>query len=343
MSPARRSPADAGARFIDPEVLARIDDLELLARTAVEGFMSGLHRSPFLGFSLEFAEHRPYMPGDDIRRIDWRLWGRTDRFYVREYEAETNADFFLALDVSRSMDYGSGGVTKLDYARFLAASLAYLSARQRDRVGIATFDARILEHLPPSGRRRRAVLHAIDRARPGEAGELRGPLARIGESLRRKGIVALVSDLYADPDEVVGAVAGLRGRGHDVLVFHLLDPAELAFPFRDPTSFEDLETRERLPVAPRALRERYLEAMDDHLTRLERRMRDARVDYGLFDTSKPLDHALFRYLSHRARGRSARREAPAGVAGGAAGWGGAGAAAADGPGAATGDRPGGGR
>jgi uncharacterized protein (DUF58 family) len=294
------------SRFIDPDVLARIDDLELVARTVVEGFISGLHRSPFLGLSMDFAEHRPYMPGDDIRRIDWRLYARTDRFYVKEFEAETNVNAFFALDVSRSMDFGSGGITKLDYGRFLAASLAYLSSRQRDRVGFASFDADVIEHVPPSARRRETVLHAIDRARSGGTGELAGPLVRIGESLRRRGIVAVISDLYAEPDAVLGAVAGLRSRGHDLVVFHVLDPAELRFPFEEASSFEDLETGEQLPVTPEAMVERYLTLVDEHTRTLARRMLENGIDYALFDTSVPLDHALFHYLSHRERRRRSR-------------------------------------
>lgn len=296
--------AEPEARFIDPEVLSRIQDLELLARTVVEGFIAGLHRSPFLGFSLDFAEHRPYMPGDDIRRIDWRLYARTDRFYVKEYEAETNAAFFLALDVSRSMDFGTTAVTKLDYARFLAASLAHLAGEQRDRVGIACFDDRIREHVPPTARHRRTVLHAVDRAGPGGAGALGAPLLRIAESLRRRGLVALVSDLYEEPEEVVRAVETLRAGGHDVIVFHILDPAELAFPYDEATRFEDLETGEEIPVVPGTARETYRERMEGHLEELARRMRDAGVDYVVMDTSRPLDEALFRFLSHRARRRT---------------------------------------
>lgn len=299
------------SRFIDPDVLARIDDLELVARTVVEGFISGLHRSPFLGLSMDFAEHRPYMPGDDIRRIDWRLYARTDRFYVKEFEAETNVNAFFALDTSRSMDFGSGGITKLDYGRFLAASLAHLSSTQRDRVGFASFDDDIVEHVPPSARRRETVLHAIGRVRPGApgapgAGELAGPLTRIGESLRRRGIVALISDLYEEPDTVLGAVSGLRSRGHDLVVFHVLDPAELRFPYEEASSFEDLETGEQLPVAPEAMVERYRALVSEHTRTLARRMLENGIDYALFDTSVPLDHALFHYLSHRERRRRSR-------------------------------------
>ncbi|MGH7542195.1 MAG: DUF58 domain-containing protein [Gemmatimonadota bacterium] len=290
-----------GSRLLDPTVLSRIGDLELVARTVVEGFMSGLHRSPFLGLSLEFAEHRAYEPGDDIRKIDWRVFGRTDRFYVKEYEAETNANVFFALDVSGSMSYGSGEVTKLDYARYLAACLAYLSADQRDRVGAASFHDRVVEHVPPSVRHRRLVLALLDRAEAGAPGDLVAPLRQIGESLRRRGIVVLISDLYAEPRIVLDAVAALRGKGHDVIVFQVLDPAELRFPFETPSSFEDLETGERVPVTPDEMADEYRRLIEGHTSGMGRLLTERGIDYALFDTSRPLDGALFRYLSLRAR------------------------------------------
>ncbi len=301
------SHAVPGSRFLDPEVLSRIGNLELVARTVVEGFISGLHRSPFLGLSLDFAAHRQYEPGDDIRKVDWRVFGRTDRFYVKEYEAETNASVFFALDISRSMDYGSGGITKLDYARFLTACLAYLSAAQRDRVGAAIFDEKIVDHVAPSVRNRRLVLAALDRARPERPGELVAPLTAVGESLPRAGIVVLVSDLYAEPGTVLSALAALRSKGHDVIVFHVLDSAEIRFPFDGPHSLEDLETGERLPVTPEEMGEDYRERVDAHTTELARLMVRNGIDYSLFDTSVPLDEPLFRYLSlreKRLKGRS---------------------------------------
>jgi uncharacterized protein (DUF58 family) len=295
------SKAVPGTRLLDPTVLTRIGNLELVARTVVEGFISGLHSSPFLGLSLDFAAHRPYMPGDDIRKVDWRVFARTDRFYVKEYEAETNANVFFALDISRSMDYGSGEVTKLEYARFMTACLAYLSAGQRDRVGAATFDSGLVDHVFPSVRNRRLVLAALDRARAERAGDLLDPLRKIGESLRRKGLVVLVSDLYARPPAVLSAVAALKSKGHDVIVFHVLDPAELRFPFETPRSFEDLETGERIPITPDEMGEEYLEQVEAHTSELARLMAQNRIDYELFDTSEPLDGALYRYLSLRER------------------------------------------
>lgn len=298
MSHHRARAGSSGAQFLDPLILARIENLELLARTVVDGFVAGLHRSPYMGLSLDFAEHRAYMPGDDIRDIDWRLFARSDRYYVKLYEAETNATFAVLLDVSRSMSYRgpTSGVSKLDYARFLVACLTYFSRQQRDRVGLVTFDHDIVEYVPPSVRNLDLVLHTLDRVNPGRRGELGPPLLRCAEIFQRKGILALVSDFYHEPDDVLHAVRFLRGRGHDVMVFHVLDPAELEFPFETASAFEDMESGERMPLVPKRLKERYQAVIKSHIEELERRFKGDRVDYMLLDTSKPLDHALFRYL-----------------------------------------------
>ncbi len=288
-------------RFLDPAVLARIGNLELLARTVVDGFINGLHHSPYFGLSVDFAEHRPYMPGDDVRRIDWRVYGRTDRFYVKEFEADTNANFVVVLDISGSMDYGSGRITKLDYARFLAASLTYFSRQQRDRVGVVTFTDRIVDFVPASAKHLDIVLHTLDRVAAGGSGSLEEPILKITEALTRRSIVLLLSDLYAEPDVVQRSVGLLRARGHDVIVFHVLDPTELTFPFDEAAPFVDLETGERMPVVPETLRDEYRTQMTDHLAALGERMLHSQVDYQLFETSKPLDYALFEYLARRER------------------------------------------
>lgn len=289
-----------GARFLDPKTLSRIDNLELLARTVVEGFLNGLHHSPYLGLSVDFAEHRPYMPGDDIRRIDWRLWGRTDRHYVKEFEADTNANFSVILDVSRSMDFGSAQITKLDYARYLAACLAWFSRKQRDRVGLITFDSDMVDRIPPSAKNLNVVLHTLDRLHAGKPGTLQ-PLARIAESFHRRSILAVISDFYEDPRAVVDAVNLLRAKGNDLIVFQVLDPAELDFPFPAAANFQDLESGERIPVVPENLRARYRELMTGHLKELETRFGANRIDYALFNTAMPLDYALFHFLSRRER------------------------------------------
>jgi uncharacterized protein (DUF58 family) len=295
-----------GAQLLLPEVLARIDNLELLARTVVEGFLNGLHRSVYLGLSLDFAEHRPYMPGDDIRRIDWRLFGRTDRHYVKLFEAETNANFLVFLDVSRSMSYGSHGVTKLDYARYLAACLTYFSRKQRDRVGLVTFDDDVVDYVPASAKNLDLCLHTLHRARAGRRGELGGPILKATERLRRKGILVLISDFYEDVDDVLRAIRILQAPGHDVMVFHLLDPDELELPFQGPSNFQDMESGEELPVIPEKLREGYREVLSAHSRALKERLTAGGVDYARLDTSRPLDQALFRFLLHREKKRKAR-------------------------------------
>lgn len=286
-------------RFLDPTVLARIDNLELLARTVVDGFISGLHQSPYLGLSTDFAEHRPYLPGDDIRRIDWRLWGRTDRFYMKEFEADTNANVMVLVDVSRSMAYGSGPVTKLDYAKFLAAALLYLSRRQRDRVGLATFDQEVREYVPASARHLERSLHVLAREEARGPGALAPALAQIGANLRRRSIIIVLSDLYEAPESVVRAIGALRGRGSDVLVMQVIDPAERDFPFGEPAHFEDLETGEKIPVVPHDQATRYRALMAEHLAAVQARLGQAGIDYELALTDRPLDYALFHYLSRR--------------------------------------------
>jgi len=288
-------------RFLDPKVLARISDLELLARTVVDGFVSGLHRSPYLGHSMDFAEHRGYAPGDDIRRLDWRVYARTDRYYVKEFEADSNADFTLVLDVSRSMSFGSEGLTKLDYARILAACLAYFARAQRDRVGFAAFDTELVSYVPPSAKHLPAVLHAIDRLAAGRPGQLAGPLLQVAEASRRRGLVVLVSDLYQDPEVVLAAVSSLGRRRSDVIVFHVLDPAEVHFPYDAAQPFEDLESGERMSVVPEAIREEYRRLVEAHVASLRRLLGESRIDYTLLETSQPLDLALFAYLTWRQR------------------------------------------
>jgi uncharacterized protein (DUF58 family) len=296
---ARSKTIASGAQLLLPEVLARIDNLEILAKTVVEGFLNGLHRSIYLGLSLDFAEHRPYMPGDDIRRIDWRLFGRTDRHYIKLFEAETNANFVVLLDISRSMSYGSHPVTKLDYARYLAGCLTYFSRHQRDRVGLITFDEDIVDYIPASAKNLDLCLHTLHRAVAGKPGGLYKPLLKATETLRRKGIVVLISDFYEDPEDVIQSVRLLQSPGHDVMVFHILDPAELEFPFETSTDFQDMETREQLPVVPGKLRDRYRGLVAAHTEELADRFTAGQVDYAVLDTSEPLDQALFRFLLHR--------------------------------------------
>jgi uncharacterized protein (DUF58 family) len=285
--------------FLDPALLARISDLPLLARTVVDGFMHGLHRSAKKGLSLDFAEHRQYQPGDDLRRIDWKAYARTDRFYVKEYEADTNAGVLFALDVTGSMDYASGAVNKFTYARMIVASLAWLTQHQGDRVGIATFTDKLVEMIPPSTRHLQLLLHVLGRSKPQGEGRLPLAIDRVADVASRPGIVVVVTDCYAEPDAIGKSIDTLRARGHDVLVFHLLDAAEEDFPFEAAAVFEDGESGLRLPLRPEELRDRYRTMWRAHRAALEGRFAASGVDYIPIRTDAPLDRALFAYLDYR--------------------------------------------
>ena len=299
-----------GAQFLDPAVLARISNLELRARGVVEGFIQGLHRAPNLGASTDFAEHRPYMPGDDVRRVDWRVFARTDRYYVKEFEADTNTNLMVLLDVSRSMSYG----TKLQYACTLAACLAYFASLQRDRVGLATFADRVVEYVPPSVKHLRLVLHALDHAESTvppnpvmSSTRYRTVFQRLSDTVRRRSMVAIISDLYEEPQDVVTAVNALRGRGNDLMVLHVLDPRERVFPFTESSNFVDLESDERMPIIPEYLRDEYRRLVSEHMQTLARRLGGQGVDYAQFDTSEPMDRALYTFLGARRRFERSRK------------------------------------
>lgn len=290
-----------GARFVDPKVLARIGNLELLSRSVVDGFINGLHRTNVFGASVDFAEHRGYVAGDDIRRVDWRLYARTDRYYIKEYEADSNANFSVLLDLSKSMAFSSTGVSKLEYARMLAGCLTYLVHRQRDRVGLVAFDEDIVEHVPPSAKHMDTVLHVLDRVQAVRAGNLAAPMKKMAEHFGRRGMLVVISDLYEEPDAIMEALGPLRFRGNDLIVFQVLDPAELEFPYEDASAFEDLESGDQIPIVPEALRDEYRRMIRAHVDAISQRCTASRIDYALLDSSKPLDHALFTYLSVRER------------------------------------------
>ena len=307
------APSAPTTSFLDPSVLAKIGNLELLARTVVEGFINGLHKSPHLGSSTDFAQHRLYMPGDDIRRIDWRLWARSDKYFLKEFEAETNTNVSLVVDVSPSMRYGAskedGRLSKLTYGCYLAACLAYFSSLQRDRVGVALIDTDIVDYVPPSAKHLQRILQTLDRVEkqgrdakvtPGKS-TLLPPLRKLSETLRRRSLVVLISDFYEDPEDIVRALAHVRGRGNDMIVFHLLDPREMDFSFADASNFIDMETGDKMPIIPEYLRDQYKELVQQHTNSLSKKIVEARADYALFDTSKPLDRALFSYLAARQR------------------------------------------
>jgi uncharacterized protein (DUF58 family) len=290
-------------QFLDPAVVARLGTLELKARTIVEGFLSGLHRSPFKGFSVEFAEYRQYIHGDDLSTIDWKVYARSDRYYVKKFEEETNLDCHLMVDISGSMAYGSGGMTKFEYAQCLAASLGYLMNRQRDGVGLMAFDDQIVSMLPASARpgHLRALLVTLDRLRLGKDTNLSKPLHQLCDALTKRGMVVLISDLLDDPANVVRGLKHFQFRGCDVVVFHVLDPDELHFPFERATRFEDLETTEEVMAVPGLVRDHYLKELGALIVRYKRELGAAGIDYTLLPTSEPLEMALLSYLSTRAR------------------------------------------
>ena len=290
--------AAATPRLLPPETLAGLANLELVARTAVEGFLTGLHRSPHYGFSQEFKEYRAYVEGDDPRFIDWNVYARTERTYVRRYEGETNTRLMILLDASASMGYGSRSITKLQYAKFLAAALAYLAARQQDPVGLIVFDEDIRTYRPATSRAGslNAMIHSIDAVTPGNGTNLEKCFHRFGEHLGRRGLVAVISDLYCDPVAMSRAVQPLAYRGHDIMFFQLLDPQEVRPDWRESVLLEDVETRRAINVSPEYLAGEYQERLDAHLQSLRRAAVNAGAHQMLITTDEPLDHSLRRYL-----------------------------------------------
>lgn len=291
-------------RFLDPSIIARLGTMELKARTVVEGFLSGLHRSPFKGFSVEFAEYRQYLPGDDLSTIDWKVYARSDRHYVKKYEEETNLECHLLLDVSGSMAYrGAAPMSKLEYGSVLAASLAFLMNRQRDATGLIAFDEKIRFRLPAGARpgHLHALLLALERLEPGTKSNVARPLHQLAEALLKRSLVVLVSDLLDDPEPVVRGLKHLRFRGTDVVVFQVLDPNELTFPFRGASTFRDVESAASVTADPAAIRKAYLREVAGLTLTYDRELRGAGIDYVQLDTSQPLDFALLAYLSARSR------------------------------------------
>ncbi|MEO8078446.1 MAG: DUF58 domain-containing protein [Acidobacteriota bacterium] len=291
-------------RFLDPAVLARLGTMELKARTVVEGFLSGLHRSPYKGFSVEFAEYRQYLPGDDLSALDWKVYARSDRHYIKKFDEETNLECHVLLDVSGSMGYrGGGAMSKLEYGAVLAASLAFLMNRQRDATGLIAFDDAIRLRLPASARpgHLHALLLGLERLQPGAPSNVGRPLRQLADALVKRSLVVLVSDLLDEPEPVIKGLKHLRVRGTDVVVFQVLDPNELTFPFRGASRFRDLESGREVTADPESVRTEYLRELAALTTTYERELRGAGIDYVQLDTSKPLDHALLAYLSARAR------------------------------------------
>ena len=289
-------------RFLDPSVLAEISSLDLIARTVVDGFVAGLHRSPDFGFSQEFAEYRAYSPGDDLRHVDWNVFARTERAYLKRYRGETNSLLTVVLDASNSMNYGSHKVTKIDYARFVAASLFYLAIHnQRDAAGLIVFDDEVRNYIRPSTRQGQVnrLLHGLELAEPRARTDFAKPISHFQEFLRRRGLVLVISDFYEAPERVIRTIEPLCFHGNEVVLFHVLDPRELRPDLDGPVILVDLETSDHLEVTPEYARDLYGAKIEAHISALRESARSAGMDYYLLVTDRPLDGALREYLSIR--------------------------------------------
>ena len=306
-------------RHIDPEQLASVSDLSLLARTVVDGLMAGIHRSPHSGSSIEFAQYRPYTQGDDLRNIDWHLYGRTDRLHIKQYEEETTLRATLLLDCSGSMDYSSHGVTKFSYSRMLAASLAVLLQRQRDAVGLITYHDALLTYIPPgsSAKHVRRILVELDNAAAQGETDTPKALHYLGDVLSPRGMVILISDLLHPVKDMLKQLKSLRARHQDVLVLHIADPAEKIFPFEKSITLLDVETGREQFTVPESVREQYLENRSRHFKEIYDACHASEIDICEFSTVEPLDRALNIYLHHRRRAsaqtNTSRRRAPGGT------------------------------
>jgi uncharacterized protein (DUF58 family) len=296
-------PALATNRFVDPAVLAGISGLDLIARTVVEGFVAGLHRSPDFGFSQEFAEYRPYTPGDDLRHVDWNVFARTEKAFLKRYLGETNTELVVLLDSSASMNFSSGPVSKFSYAKFLASALVYLAHLQRDSAGLIAFHDEVTDLVRPSSRQGQLMrlLHTIDGAQTGTRTDFTRPLFQLQQFQKRRGITVLISDFLAPADVVIPAVAPLRYRGNEVILFHLLDPEELKPRFKQPVLLIDMETNDSLEVSPEYARTQYQTKISDHIEALRRESQREGLDYFLIKTDQPLDAALREYFNMRQR------------------------------------------
>jgi uncharacterized protein (DUF58 family) len=293
-------------RFLDPVVLASLSSLDLVAKTVVDGFISGLHRSPKFGFSQEFAEYQQYVEGDDLRHIDWNVYARTERLYLKRFKGETNMQLLVLLDASASMTYGSGKLRKIDFARYIAASLAYMSSQQRDATGLIVFDEDVSQYISPSTRQGQMmrILHAIEKAEGKARTDFTKPFHHFQQYLKRRGIVVVLSDFYDDPEMIIKACEPLRYRGNEVILFHILDPNELAPKFRDPVLLQDVEdSANAMEVSPDYARNEYKAKIDHHMTTLADKAASAGLEYVFMNTSRPLDEGLRNYLAVRQRRR----------------------------------------
>jgi len=289
--------------FLDPKVLAGLHNLELRARVVVEGFLAGLHKSPHRGFSVEFNDYRHYQRGDDMRHVDWRLYARSGKLYIKQYEDETNVRCMILLDTSASMAYTSGGMSKLDYGITLASALAYFIARQRDAVGLITFDDQIREYLPAKTRQLHLmrILRALSRVQAGQKTDVVKPLTDLASSLKKKSMVILISDMLDDEERIINTLTNLRAMGNDIITFHIMDDAELNFPFNEASEFIDMENNESYITSPAAIRKAYLKNVNEFLAYCKKQCQTNGIDYCLMNTREPLDQALSAYITKRSK------------------------------------------
>jgi uncharacterized protein (DUF58 family) len=291
-------------KYLQPKVVAQLANMELRARLVVEGFITGLHKSPYHGFSVEFTEHRPYMPGDEIRHIDWKAYGKTDRYFIKEFEEETNLKTYLIVDASKSMDYASEGhLKKIEYASYVAAALGYLMIEQRDAVGLTVYDERVRTSLPPRATKLylQQILRELEMLQPGNKTGTAQSLHEVAERIRRRGLIVILSDLFDDPTHVMTALKHFRHRGNEVIVMQVLDPLERSFAFGTDAVFRDMETKEEMLTQPWHIQTAYRESMHKFLDFYKRECRENAIDYVLLDTATPFDRALFEYLNKRKR------------------------------------------
>jgi uncharacterized protein (DUF58 family) len=296
--------SDDYRKYLQPDVVAKLSNMEIVARLVVEGFITGLHKSPYHGFSVEFAEHRQYMPGDEPKHIDWKIYGKTDRYYIKQFEEETNLKSYIILDASRSMAYSSNGkMSKLEYASYIAAALSYLMVQQRDAVGLTVYDEKVRTHMPPHATKSylKAILKQLELTEASNKTGTAASLHQIAERIKRRGLVIILSDLFDKPNEVAAAFKHFRHKKNEVIVMQVLDPLERSFAFGGDAVFKDMETSEEITTQPSHLQKAYQDEMKKFLDLYKKECRENNIDYVLLDTSTPFDTALFQYLSKRQR------------------------------------------
>jgi uncharacterized protein (DUF58 family) len=288
-------------KYLDPEIVGKLKGMELRARMVVEGFIAGLHKSPYHGFSVEFAEHRQYMPGDNIRDLDWKVFAKSDRFYIKQYEEETNLKAYLLLDCSASMGYSSGGTAKLEYASLLSAALSFIMLKQRDAVGLVTFDERIRRYLPPRSKsgHLHILLQELANQTAGDKTDIASALHEMAERISRRGLIIILSDLLDEPEKIISGLKHFRHKKHEVILFHILDPRERDFAFPTEAIFKDMETGEEITTLPWQIKKHFSRETKAFSERIAAECRQSRIDYHLIETSVPFDYALYAFLAKR--------------------------------------------